>query len=155
MQIYCGQSRWDVKTLNDKDASKINFKPIDTTIAALDTISVPKTEAHTPRLPKERQVYRIRSARVEKYREDHDWSVHVILSQGNARMSVELLNPGCAFGSKYKNIFREQHDRFYGAVDEVPQTWESDVWHMVVDVTGVLFFDVNGKAKLYPVLQMG
>src|SRR5438105_1813193 len=77
----CGYERWPVKILADRDRARVDFKPIDTTVAKLVAILIHEIPYPEDRRiePEEFRVYRVRARLLAVYREkDHD--LHLIIA---------------------------------------------------------------------------
>jgi hypothetical protein len=152
----CGSDRWPVKTLNDRDRNRVNFRPIDVTVAALGTIHVHEIPYPKDRRiqPEELKVYRVRAKLIEVRREG-DSDLHLILAdldRPNMRMIAEIPTPGCAEGSGHETDYQ----RARLALSTISAG-------SIVEIIGVGFFDFLHDAKggamngieLHPVLRVG
>lgn len=149
----CGYERWPVKILADKDRARVDFKPVDTTVAKL--VAIPIHEIPYPEdrriEPEEFRVYRVRARLLAVYREkDHD--LHLIISDldtSDAHMIAEIPAPECV--AQYLDEYREARSVALRAAHNT-----------VVELVGVGFFDFlhdqRGVAKngieLHPVLSL-
>src|SRR5260370_33279338 len=107
----CGYDRWPVKVLVDKDRKRVDFNPVDTSIAKL--ISIPIHEIPYPRdrriEPEELRVYRLR-ARLVKIRHEQDSDLHLILAdldKPSIQIIVEIPAPECGDGSGRQEDYRK------------------------------------------------
>jgi hypothetical protein len=155
MPRQCGYERWPVKILSDKDRERVQFAPVEITIAKL--ASIPIHEIPYPRdkriAPEELTVYRIRGTLIE-VRPEQDSDLHIIvadLSRQDLRMIVEIPAPGCAEGTGREGDYSKARQVLAG----IPKG-------SVIEITGVGFFDfihnAIGTAKngieLHPVLKI-
>jgi len=151
----CGYDRWPVKVLADKDRARVNFTPIDSTIAEL--VAIPIHEIPYPRdkriAPEEMKVYRIR-AKLVQVRTEKDSDLHLILEDPDkpeVRMIAEIPVPFCAEGTGHEDDYSKAR------TDLTSLSVGS-----IVEVIGVGFFDflhdAIGGAKngieLHPVLKI-
>jgi hypothetical protein len=151
----CGYDRWPVKTVTDLDRGRVNFTPINVSVAALS--GVPVHEIPYPQdkriAPEEFSVYRVRAMLVE-IRSERDSDLHLILSdleRPSVRMIAEIPAPECAEGSGYESMY----ERARLALAEISTG-------SVVEITGIGFFDfVHGATggaqngiELHPVLTL-
>src|SRR4051794_12338324 len=94
----CGVERWDVKTLSDPAAGKVNFMPTRTTVATLRALPRPTGNLGGRRNPTvERTTYRVVAALIEAKIED-DRDIHLVVADPrhrNRTMIVELPSTGC------------------------------------------------------------
>src|SRR5438876_4622497 len=76
----CGYDRWPVKILSDKDRQRVNFVPVETTIAKL--AAIPIHEIPYPRdrriEPEELRTYKLRGKLIE-VRPEKDSDLHLIV----------------------------------------------------------------------------
>jgi hypothetical protein len=151
----CGYDRWPVKILSDKDRQRVNFTPIETTIAKL--AAIPIHEIPYPRdrriEPEELKVYKLRGKLIE-VRPEKDSDLHLIiadLDKPDIRMIVEIPAPQCAQGTGHEEGYRKARD----VLSEISLG-------SIVEIVGVGFFDflhdARGGAKngieLHPVLAV-
>ncbi len=96
-----GVERWDVKTLNDSLAEKIDTVPIKTTVKNLRLLQKPYSlNSKTPRLTSEYQIYEI-VVLVLDFKKQEDGDYHIIVCDTNdieSQMIVEVILP------KYGNL---------------------------------------------------
>ena len=95
----CGSWRWNVKTLSDPDASRVNFSPVARTIAQLHSLHPPTTlTTSTPRIaPTETHGFRVR-AQLREYALEADHDVHVVIADPasfDMTMVAEIVDPAC------------------------------------------------------------
>ena len=151
----CGFDRWSVKTLTDRDRGRVDFKPVDTTVAKLVAIRIHEIPyPDDGRIaPEELHVYRLRAKLIE-VRSEKDKDLHLLLADVNnpeARMVAEIPNPDCAKGSGHEEEFRQ-------ARATLSQIGSGGL----IEIVGVGFFDylheARGAAKngfeLHPVLSL-
>lgn len=148
--VHCGLWRWDVKTLTDPAASRVNFLPIAATVEQLGVLPVPGALGPTaPRFDQERQTYRV-TTRLVKAKQEADSDFHLVIAgtSGNT-MIAEIPSPDCANGNSQIGKARADYIRNFG---QPSRTRFTDVpGHPRVTVTGVLFFDeVHGQAGVAP-----
>ena len=148
--LQCGQWRWDVKTLTDKDgAALLKAQPkameFDRILFSMPPRTLDKksaTDKVQPRFPSEKEVLEFTAyiTTINITEDDHDFRI-VLKSPGSDNtMLGELPNPDCATFSR----FPEQRANF-------KQTWEQlsaimtrisgDSKPVKVKITGVRFWD--------------
>lgn len=96
--VRCGEERWNVKTLQDQRASRIDNDPEGATVDKLRGLTPPFIGTHTPRvLGVETTTYRLRVQLVAfKFEEDSD--IHLVVASPKNRthtMIAEFPNSGC------------------------------------------------------------
>lgn len=161
----CGEERWQVKTLMDQDASKINFAPQTTTVGWLVSQPAPGSLPQDSRIaPIEMQTYSVHANLVGfKLERDHD--IHIVISDlenPSETMIVEIPSKDCASACASPRLpdFEAARAIFDGRFGEPHEQFRR--MSASVDVTGVGFFDylhrqtgvaVNG-IELHPVLSI-
>jgi hypothetical protein len=104
-QVACGVERWDVKTLTDPLARRVNFTPRATTIRSLRGRSAPAGIGGLGRLAGlETRTFRVRAALVAMKLED-DSDIHLVIADPrNPRLTmiVEFPNASCARGASWQ-----------------------------------------------------
>lgn len=155
----CGTERWDIKTLTDSSASKINFIPQITTISQLILINpYKKIKNHDPRFGVEFNTYKI-DCGIREYRNEADNDTHLVLyvlTDPTKTMIGEI--PNCPeVNSHYQSDFDSSRVNFLKYI--LPN-------HLVqegtYELTGVAFFDKpHGQLghsiyaiELHPVLTL-
>ncbi len=166
----CGTERWDVKTLSDPDANQVNFTPKTATVKQLYSMAAPRTGE--TRQPAEDQTYVVH-ARLVGYKiefdandnsGDHDFHIVIQDLKGSQTMVVEIPDPQCegVCSSLKKDAIAQARTAFANGVTQQPEAeFFALKTPVLVDVTGVLFFDFahgqTGLAKncveLHPVLD--
>jgi hypothetical protein len=151
----CGYDRWPVKILGDKDCGRVNFQPVDTSIAKLGAIPIHEIPYPYDRRiePEELVVYRVK-ARLLRVQREKDSDMHLLLGdadESDKRMIAEIPAPECAEGTG--------HEQEYQAARN---TLTSIRPNSIIEIVGVGFFDFlheqHGGAKngleLHPVLSI-
>jgi hypothetical protein len=130
-QRQCGYDRWPVKILSDKDRERVNFTPVEITIAELT--SIPIHEIPYP---------------------EQDSDLHLIvadLRKPDIRMIVEIPAPSCAEGTGHENDYRKAREALVGipkgSVVEIIGVGFFDFIHAATDMAK------NG-IELHPVLKI-
>jgi len=164
----CALNRSDVKSLGDREASRIPLDTvIETSVAALNAIPAHCGPSRDHRVRVEEfHVYQVigRIARVKRER-DHD--IHIVLEDPDnprARLIVESNDPD--FRGNVKSPYRDRLAVARHMFDELvgqSGAWQlKDLRGIVVRVTGVGFFDLNhlqvGRSQscieLHPILAI-
>jgi hypothetical protein len=149
--LTCGVERWDVKTLQDAAASRIDFAPRSTTIGDLVRLSATDSKGERMR-PTEFRVFEINARLVEaKLEDDSDIKVVVADSRTGATMIVEFPNPGCArdADASARTSMRRAREDFVAACGP-PRTSYRRLSGTAV-VSGVAFFaSMHGQRGVAP-----
>ena len=150
----CGFERWPVKVLIDQDSKLVDYTPINSSVAKLNSLEVPGTYPHDRRLKNEElHVFRVR-ARLIEMRDETDSDLHIIIAdpdQIDTTMIAEIPAPFCALGSGHEKDYETARAK----ARQIPLG-------ALVEVEGVGFFDVmhgqSGVAKngfeIHPVLKI-
>jgi hypothetical protein len=175
--LHCGTERWDIKTLSDAKASKVDFTPKAGNVADLsDPVKTPAPKSGATRNASEMQTYSVRAKLVGYKIElnphpkpgqaagDHDF--HIVLQDlnGNKTMVVEIPDVSCSgvCSSIKKAEIEKVRSDFESGVTTAPTEQFFTLANPVeVEVTGVAFFDFShgqtGLAQncieLHPVLS--
>jgi hypothetical protein len=158
----CGVERWDVKTMTDSAAERVNLTPSSATVEQLTTLPVPiEFSLDAERLPPEFQTYTVHATLAE-FKEEADSDIHlVIVGASGESMIAEIPDPACAHGSRVESQIAQARGRFVNLFGHPSRTSSIEV-NAPITVTGVLFFDVphgqTGVAlnavELHPVFQI-
>jgi hypothetical protein len=154
--IPCGIYRWRIKTLSDPEASGIRWKPIDTTIKDLVTMTPPAWFDRRRRNANEFYVYRVRAILAKVHR-NIDQDYHLLLrdpDDPSYRLVAEIPSPSCARAMARYSEVRANRLAARALTAHHAQS--------LVEVVGVGFFDsfhtARGSARngfeLHPVLQL-
>jgi hypothetical protein len=159
----CGKERWSVKTLTDKDTTKIDFQNVKkSTVQKQCLMKRPTKVKNMPRMKTETNVYEI-EAYVVEFKKEADQDYHVVISdlETGENMVIEIVDPDCPgirTTSRYQAL-KKVRDWF---TDEFNPTQSFKNTHKKVKLTGVGFFDYlhgqrgmsdNGR-EIHPVLKM-
>lgn len=157
----CGIERWAVKTGIDADAAKVNQAPQDTTIAALSALVAPQILPTANRVaPVELQAFRLQNVTLTQYKQETDSDYHLVVSDGQSTMIVEIPMPGCVgAASPFTAAIKTARQAFAA---QLTPTASFQTANLPVTITGVGFFDVphgqTGLAKnaieLHPALSI-
>jgi hypothetical protein len=169
--LTCGNERWDVKTLTDKDASKVALKAIHPmpNIDALRILKEPYTAwgNSMPRTTAETGVYEV-EADVTAFKVEDDGDVHIVLAKpGNHEdtMIAEIPAPECLKTSLVKTEATQSRisfQRIFGTLPKTVGKLHYPKTPIRVRIAGVLFFDkLHGQTgvapngvELHPVLNI-
>ena len=160
--MHCGQDRWAVKTLSDRDRDLVHLRPVNTTIEELGALDRPPDVASATRAgPEEMTVYRV-EARLRRLIQEDDRDWHLVLESprdSTVTMVAEMPDPECAgacssgFAERFARVRSVLFDRLNAPGGER---------RPLLRVTGVAFFDYphgqigaapNG-IELHPVLEV-
>lgn len=104
----CGYDRWPVKILTDKDHKRVNFHPLDTTVAKLASIPI-----HEIPYPEDQRIDRRSSAVIESsarlmtVRKEQD--LHLLIADPDhpeVQMIAEISAPTCTSGTGHEEEYR-------------------------------------------------
>jgi hypothetical protein len=146
--LACGRERWDVKTLTDPDASRVNLVPQVATVE--DLIDLPAPVEPTSRVQQEFNSYQLTgTVTFAKLEADND--IHMVLTDPNGRtMIIESPCRDCAQTS----IVHDQIATVRQIVEaQFPKAASGGVENtsVPVTVTGVAFFDrLHGQDGVAP-----
>jgi hypothetical protein len=161
------QERWPVKVLADPGASKVNFRPVSTTVEALLRLPhPPRLTARTPRLaPHELTTYRVRAFVVAARRNVRTDDMEVVLRGAGEHSTLVAVFPDerCptfATSAKADDMHAAEHE-FTGPCGS---SLSSTSWTKLrgrATVTGVGFFALRRSStysaantfELHPVME--
>jgi hypothetical protein len=158
-----GNERWDVKTLQDSLAHKINFTPKQTTVGNLTTLRhVEKVGNHTERFGNEFVCYQI-DCRIREYRLEEDGDYHLVLvdmKDSSKTIIGEIPDFNCekVKTSKFIKNFIDARVTFQKYI--LPKHGVKDG---VYTITGVCFYDkIHGQLgvckdnglELHPIMDI-
>lgn len=146
--LACGHERWDVKTLADPDALKVNMTPQAATVA--DLIDLPAPVQPITRVAQEFNTYQLTGA-ITFVKQEADSDIHMVLTGTDGHtMIIESPCVDCAQNS----IARDQIATVRKTVEaQFPVAASGGVENVSVPVTvtGVAFFDrLHGQAGVAP-----
>jgi hypothetical protein len=150
--LACGSERWDVKTLTDRSAGKLEPAQ-QASVAQLLSLPTPRWGSHAPRHRIERAVVVV-DVEVLAFKTEPDDDIHAMIRGGKGEVMIaEFPASWCTTGSRYAKEMESARRRFLAAMQQ-------HVQHL--RLTGVIFFDkehgqagasVNG-VELHPVLRV-
>ncbi len=159
----CGVERWDVKTMTDPAAERVNLTPSIATVEQLAALPVPaEFSRDAARLPSEFQTYTVTATLLE-FKEEADNDIHlVIVGTSGETMIAEIPDPACTQGSRVEAQIARARGRFVELFGQPSRSSWIEV-NALITVTGVLFFDVHhgqtgvapNAVELHPVLNIG
>ncbi len=150
----CGEERWPVKVLLDRDAARVNREVQPTTIGAL--VGIPRPPGARPsnaRLDIELRTFRIR-ARLVAVKEQVDGDLHLVVvdvADTTQYLVAEIPDSACASGSRHASDYAEA------------QRWaRRTATPIEVEIEGVAFWDdqhgqvgmARNGIELHPVLRV-
>jgi len=160
-----GKERWDVKTLQDRAASEVDYDNISpATVESMGQIPLnfnPNVEAEFFRHPEEKKVYRIKNCKISlvKNESSADGDYHLVIKQGTITMIGEIPDYHCQNNrqSPAIEVFKKVRTDFQ------PLLTGKRYLNHTFDITGVAFFDpphnqtgrnkING-VELHPILEI-
>jgi hypothetical protein len=143
-RVLCGVERQPVKILADRDSSRVDLRPVPTTISILTRLPRPVgARPQSNRVTFERRTVRVRAILRSQHLSDDDSDIHLVLADPNApnvTLVGEVPDSNCAVGvphaAAYAGIRR--------ALPRIAPGTE-------IEVEGVLFFDrAHGQLGLAP-----
>lgn len=155
-RIPCGVYRWRIKTLADPEAQSIRWKPIDTTIRELVSMTSPAWFDRRKRNSNEFYVYRVRAILAKVHR-NLDQDYHLELRDPDdprARLVAEIPSPSCAKATTGYSELK--------ATRLTARALRARRSQALVEVVGVGFFDrlhkprggAGNRFELHPVLEI-
>lgn len=146
-----GKDRWDVKTLTDTGQARVNYTPLNTTVATLINIplNVP-IESNTPRFGVELYTYTV-PCRIREYKLSDDGDYHLVmmdLNDPSKTMIGEIPDQYCPSVQQSPHV-----DKFIQARKDFQNSLlvTGQVDTGVYLITGVAFFDkVHGQLGAAP-----
>lgn len=159
----CGTQRWDVKTLQDDEASEINFTPLKSSVHKQLKFIKPDYHDDNLRDATEKRVYQIDCILIKyKVEDDSDW--HLVVQDLNSKeqMVIEIPDPEC---DEIKNNPRFNkltlvRKRLVAQVGPVTTQFRKPPPNTKLRITGVGFFDkpnhpIGFKGReLHPVITL-
>ena len=146
-EVKCGKWRWDVKTLQDSDTSKINFT--DTVKTSIESLSgiIPPLGKHLTRSKMESVLYSVSGLLVAFKRED-DGDIHVILKDEltNKTIVCELPCPDCSGNTSFVTTFKRGAIWFEDNIG-IPTERFQYPKNIHLTVIGLPFFDYEHGSK--------
>ena len=155
----CGVQRWHIKTLGDAYVNTINWTPKLANVSDLTSAPVPsgynEYNDTTRYAPYETQAYRVRAILVGwKTESDHDYHMVIAdVNNPNDTMIIEPPDPTCssACDGGFANYFQSVRAKLVNCFGSPPSSFKNFSSGIVVDVTGVPFFDaLHGQTGVAP-----
>lgn len=152
--LACGTERWKVKTLSDRDITKVSTRPANATIQQLIALKSPTRKELDAkpdgRFPEELKVYRV-SAEIRYFKLEADGDVHIVLSDPDnpsVTMIAEVPEANCG-PRKYAKTWSGIREALISATGTKRG---GNLKHPIkVVVTGVGFFDfIHGQTGVAP-----
>ena len=170
-QIACGHERWDVKTLTDDDADRIEVDNVrHLSVTRLGLLKRPsQAELNQGRAPKERRVYTVEvildslpdrklGFKIEKL----DSDIHLAVRDKNGSTIIaEFPDSGCTADAEFRSRMKDAREALVKACDGKPPSGRFKELRGTATITGVLFFDFFhhqrgtslNVAEIHPVLS--
>jgi hypothetical protein len=170
-QIECGHERWDVKTLTDPDADRLEVDNVRRlSVTRLGMLKRPsKAELNSGRAPKERRVYTVKvildslpDRKLGFKIEERDSDIHLAVRDKNGSTIIaEFPDSGCTAGAEFRSRMRGAREALVRACDGKPPRGKFRELRGTATITGVLFFDFfhhqrgvsANVAEIHPVLD--
>jgi hypothetical protein len=152
--LTCGVERWPVKTLSDRAARRVNFRPRRSTVSALRRLQRPARVPERRIRPVEFRTYRVRVRLVEAKLED-DRDVHLVVAdprRAGATMIVELPDVACSGPNRsVKRATMRRARRAFERSCGPPSSSRFVPLRGTATIVGVAFFDrLHGQRGLAP-----
>lgn len=149
----CGEERIQVKTTADVNASKIDYTPVDATVAELNALPVPRgLEKNTEtRFPEELKVYKVDAFlggfKIElgdkKSPGDRDFHIVIADLKTPDTMIVEMVHPDCV-PKPFELLSATLRDTWSKRFGVPTKTFRDVSKHkMKIEVTGIGFYDIK------------
>ena len=173
----CGNGRWDVKILADRESSEINFNPVDIFYKQLKKfdkkikLSKENGDEQRARLDDEKQVYRI-TGYLKEWEQKSDFDFHLIIALDDEHSIVcEIPSPDSCpevRATKFAEQYRNCRNTVISLKIKKKNKDDYDKSHKIkhdvkVEIEGVLFHDLKHKKvkgamphflELHPVLNI-
>lgn len=149
----CGQERWPVKTMADRDVARVDLRPQTSSVSSLRELKAPATLPKDRRVgPAEIETYVIR-AQVRETKLEDDGDIHVVLAtpgRPQKTIIVELPNVECSKATQsWQDAMVSARQAFIG-ICGLPEL-RLKPCSAQVEVTGVGFFDfIHGQTGVAP-----
>lgn len=157
--LHCGSERWAIKTMVDKQATRVNQNPITISVGEAASWKAPTYHENNLRAPVELHTYVV-IGYITDWIYENDDDIHLVVKDEHSIKTFIAESPSeeCIEGSKFSGqmrLARRQLERIlakYGSPDLAPL--------IKVKIIGVGFFDKchgqTGKApncfELHPIL---
>lgn len=168
-QVACGHERWDVKTLSDPDADKLEVDNVrHLSVTRLGMLKRPTVLGLT-RAPKERRVYTVNVIldslpdRKLGFKTEHlDSDIHLAVRDKNGSTIIaEFPDSGCTAEAEFRSRMQDAREALVKACDGKPPKGKFKELRGTATITGVLFFDFFHRqrgvspnvAEIHPVLS--
>jgi len=167
----CGQWRWDIKTLTDKDgAGLLKAKPVVMNFDRFLDAKAPRTlneksskDKTQPRFPSEKEVVEITAyiTTITIAEDDHDFKLVLKSPDSDATMLGELPNPNCSSLDKFP-IQRTQFKQTWKVLSGIMDKINGNNKPIKVKITGVRFWDApqgehgasSNGLEIHPILKV-
>src|SRR5215472_1846260 len=93
--LACGSERWDVKTLTDTLAHRVEVLPLRMSIADLIAEEAPEWDQNRPRAGIELMMMEV-FANLTGYKLEADGDYHLVIEDEGNTMIAEIPSPACA-----------------------------------------------------------
>jgi hypothetical protein len=169
--MQCGQWRWDVKTLTDKEgAGLLSARPVSTGFDEFLKAKAPRkldeniaADKNQARFPSEKEVVEITAyiTSVTITEKDHDFQMILKSPLTALTCFAELPNPGCTTFDQFpeqRKLFRKTWNDMGAIMDKI----SGNSRPVKVKITGVPFWDAPGGERgasssgleIHPVLKV-
>jgi hypothetical protein len=157
--LHCGTERWQVKTLSDPDADRVDLTPVATTVESLSTLPRPSyLPSHGRSGQTETTIFCVEGW-LAGFTTEADFDIHVIvagLEDSSATIIAEIPDARCS--GACASGFAELYARAREALENRLDTLTTDT--LRVRIMGVGFFDrphgqygaAPNNLELHPVL---
>jgi hypothetical protein len=149
--LQCGQWRWDIKTLTDKDgAGLLMAKPVVMAFGDFMAAKAPRkldeknvTDKTQPRFPSEKEVVEFTAyiTTITITEDDHDFRMVLKSPGSDATLLAELPNPDCATFDKFP-LQRASFKQTWKELTTIMDKISGNSKPVKVKISGVRFWDV-------------
>lgn len=163
----CSGERWSVKTLSDRDRSRVSLEAVFATVEQLRGLAPPPDPPPDRRAPPVELTTYVVKARVVGIEKMWDRDFHLVISAPHDRsltMITEFVDPDCAGVAHSPEVlrFKEARQAFVSLFGVPSRYFTAEDAGQMVEVTGIGFFDrVHGETgqapngiELHPVLGL-
>jgi hypothetical protein len=136
--VQCLGTSERLKTLSDRDRSRVRLRPRQTTIAALNKPAAPHPTPRRRRTPYQRQAWKV-VAQITQFRLLPDGSIELVLYDANSYVRAGLPSPTClSTRSRARRALLATRARFVARCGDPKPAWQNS--GAVVNVSGVGFW---------------
>lgn len=134
-----------LKTLSDPQRNRVNLRPKDTTLAAINALPQPHPTPTTRSTPFERQVWRV-TVQITQFKAEGDSDIHLVLFDGGAYGIAEMPAARCLpKKTRARKTIIAARKKFTTNCGKPTNTWKQ--LGAAATISGVGFFDIPHTQK--------